>query len=84
MRFSSPERYCEGLFALEFDLDQSANGGSARMKYISDRPAMAGSKGANPALERAAANDTNHLSKSGKFRPLLGLYRPLAQHLWRA
>jgi hypothetical protein len=54
------------------------------MKYISDRPAMAGSKSANPALERAAANDTHHLSKSGKFRPLLGLYRPLAQHLWRA
>ena len=54
------------------------------MKYISDGSAMAGRQGVNPALERATANDTNHLSESGKFRPLFGLYRPLAQHLWRA
>jgi hypothetical protein len=54
------------------------------MKYISDRSAAAGRQDVNPTLERAAANDTNHLSESGKFRPLFGLYRPFAQHLWRA
>jgi hypothetical protein len=29
-------------------------------------------------------NDTNHLSESGEFRPLLGLCRAFAQHLRRA
>ena len=53
------------------------------MKYISGL-SWPGDKGVNPALERTAANDTNHLSESGKFRPLFGLYRPLAQHLRRA
>ena len=53
------------------------------MKYISDGSAMAGRQRVNPALERWG-NDTNHLSESGKFRPLRGLCRALAQHLWRA
>jgi CRP/FNR family transcriptional regulator, anaerobic regulatory protein len=59
MRLSGPESYCEGLIAREFDLDQSASGGSARMKYISDRSvfgrALAGRQGVDPALKRAAA-----------------------------
>src|SRR6187551_653220 len=43
--FSSPLSQCGVFIAGQFDLDQSANDGSARMKYISDRS----------ALERAAA-----------------------------
>ena len=54
------------------------------MKYISDGSAMAGRQGVNPALERAGAMIRTISPNSGKFRPLLGLYRPLAQHLWRA
>jgi hypothetical protein len=54
LRASSKESYREGLIAREFDLHQSANGGSATMKYISGRSAMAGRQGVNPALERAA------------------------------
>ncbi len=50
------------------------------MKYISGRSVMTGRQRVNPALERWG-NDTNHLSESGKFRPLLSLCRALAQHL---
>jgi hypothetical protein len=34
--FSSPSSQCGGLIVGQFDLDQSANVGSARMQYISE------------------------------------------------
>ena len=50
------------------------------MKYISGGSVMTADSASIRRLN-GEGNDTNHLSESGKFRPLLGLYRALAQHL---